>query len=148
MRYFLLDADMDYVQNVARNFHDTMLNIVTPILIVLGGLATIYAIYLGVMYAKAEDPNKRKEVQRRLIGAVVGVIIIIVGVILCTVIDWENIIKNNGDLINPPSSGTGSSSSGGGGGSSNVTEEAFGFVPQTTTGFVVSSAIKMLFAII
>ena len=73
---------------IAGIFAGLMKSIVGPVLIVLGAAAAAYAIYLGVMYAKAEDANKRKEVQGRLIGAAVGLVIILVGIALCFAVDW------------------------------------------------------------
>ena len=71
-----------------------MEDILGPILIVIGAAAALYAIYLGVMYAKAEDANKRKEVQGRLIGAAIGVVIILVGISLCYAVKWEDLVSN------------------------------------------------------
>ena len=67
MRKFLLEnaaatdtkSDLTEIANV---FKGAMEKLVGPILIVIGAAAAIYAIYLGVMYAKAEDANKRKEI--------------------------------------------------------------------------------------
>lgn len=67
-----------------------------PIFTVLGLAAVAYAIYLGVQYARAEDASKRKEVQGRLIGAVIGGVIIIAGASLCYALDWQSIIANFG----------------------------------------------------
>ena len=85
-----------------------MKKILGPILTVIGVLAIIYAIYLGVMYAKAEDANKRKEVQGRLIGACVGAVIIVVAVTLCFSINWVSVFENfSGVDIEDPSATTG-----------------------------------------
>ena len=67
-----------------------------PIFTVLGIAAIGYAIYLGVQYARAEDASKRKEVQGRLIGAVIGGVIIVAGAALCYALDWGSIIANFG----------------------------------------------------
>lgn len=64
-----------------------------PIFTVLGIAAIGYAIYLGVQYARAEDASKRKEVQGRLIGAVIGGVIIVAGAALCYSLDWGAIVK-------------------------------------------------------
>ncbi|MGN0961589.1 MAG: Mbov_0395 family pilin-like conjugal transfer protein [Christensenellales bacterium] len=94
MRNFLLDG-VSTLTEIADKFQSAMENIVGPVLIVIGAAAAIFAIYLGVMYAKAEDANKRKEVQGRLIGAAIGVVIIVVGIILCYAIDWKNLVDSN-----------------------------------------------------
>lgn len=67
--------------------------IMGPIFTVLGLAAIGYAIYLGVQYARAEDATKRKEVQGRLIGAVIGGVIIVAGAALCYALDWGAIVQ-------------------------------------------------------
>ena len=64
-----------------------------PIFTVLGIAAIGYASYLGVQYARAEDASKRKEVQGRLIGAVIGGVIIVAGAALCYALDWGSIVS-------------------------------------------------------
>lgn len=95
-KFFLATASHDQatLSDIAKVFSGAMKEIVAPVLIVIGAAAAIYAVYLGVMYAKAEDTNKRKEVQGRLIGAAIGVVIIIVGIILCYAINWASIVDS------------------------------------------------------
>ena len=92
MKRFLLETSRS-LKSIANSFAGLMKDIVAPILIVIGAAAAIYAIYLGVMYAKAEDANKRKEVQGRLIGAAIGVVIILVGITLCYAVNWEGLVN-------------------------------------------------------
>ena len=92
MKNFLLDGDKSSLTQIATTFKSAMESVVGPVLIVIGAAAAIFAIYLGVMYAKAEDANKRKEVQGRLIGAAIGVVIIIVGITLCYAVDWAGLV--------------------------------------------------------
>lgn len=68
--------------------------ILGPVLTVIGVIAVGYAIYLGILYAKAEDAQKRKDVQGRLIGAIIGVVIAIVGATLCFALDWTSIFNS------------------------------------------------------
>ena len=82
----------DFVAGVNKIFNWVM----GPIFTVLGIAAIGYAIYLGVQYARAEDASKRKEVQGRLIGAVIGGVIIVAGAALCYALDWGSIIANFG----------------------------------------------------
>ena len=97
MRNLLLDGvSYTTLEQVAEGFEKIMGNIIGPVLIVIGALAAIYAVVLGVQYAKAEDANKRKEVQGRLIGAAIGVIIIVVGVTLVYALPWKDIYTNFG----------------------------------------------------
>ncbi|MBQ7352015.1 MAG: hypothetical protein IJW59_04065 [Clostridia bacterium] len=71
-----------------------MESIVGPIMIALGAVLAVYMVYLGVMYAKAEDANKRKELMGRLIGCAIGIVIIIVGITLCYAINWVDLYAN------------------------------------------------------
>ena len=73
---------------VATGVSKIMKNIVGPIMIAIGVFFTILIIYLGVMYAKAEDANKRKELMGRLIGCGIGLVIILVGIALVYSINW------------------------------------------------------------
>ena len=57
-------------------------DIIFPILIVVAAVGTIYAIYLGVMMAKAENAEKREEAKKRIINAVIAIVIMIVLVLL------------------------------------------------------------------
>jgi hypothetical protein len=98
MRFLLSDSSwakdsVTTVKDLGGVVTGIMKNILGPVLLIIGSAAVLFAIYLGVMYAKAEDANKRKEVQGRLIGAVIGVVIIIVGVTLCYAINWETIVN-------------------------------------------------------
>ena len=102
---FLLAQATD-LYGVANGMNDLMKKILGPVLTVVGVMAIVYAIYLGVMYAKAEDANKRKEVQGRLIGACIGATIIIVVVTLCFSIDWADVYwtianRNCAKLLHP-----------------------------------------------
>ena len=95
MRYMLTTgtATDSSLTSIANTLAGLMKQLIGPILIVIGAAAAIYAIYLGVMYAKAEDANKRKEVQGRLIGAAIGVVIILVGITLCYAINWSALVE-------------------------------------------------------
>ena len=79
---------------IATGISSLIKKILAPVLTVIGVAAVLYAIYLGVMYAKAESADKRKEVQGRLIGACIGAVIIVVGATLCFSLDWSTIFTN------------------------------------------------------
>lgn len=89
----LLTSDNGFY-DIAEGINDLMKKILGPVLIVIGVLAVAYAIYLGVLYAKAEDAGKRKEVQGRLIGALIGAVIIIAGMTLCFSINWIQLFNS------------------------------------------------------
>ena len=92
------------ISQIAMSMNQILKKIVGPILSAIGIAAIIYAIYLGVMFAKAESADKRKEVQGRLIGACIGAVIIVVGATLCFSLNWVGIFKSFSDI---PDIGTG-----------------------------------------
>lgn len=79
------------IENAAKGFSGIVQSILGPVFTVIGVVAVIYAIYLGILYAKAESADKRKEVQGRLIGACIGAVIIVAGATLCYALDWYSI---------------------------------------------------------
>ena len=83
----------DTLSAIATQIGDIINNIVSPVLMVIGSAGVIYAIILGVNYIKAETPDKRKEAQSRLINAIIGVIIIIAGIVICRSINWATIVE-------------------------------------------------------
>ena len=79
------------LSQVARAMDQILRKIVGPILSAIGIAAVLYAIYLGVQFAKAESAEKRKDIQGRLIGACIGAVIIIVAATLCFALKWAEI---------------------------------------------------------
>ncbi|MBR4745550.1 MAG: hypothetical protein IK070_02455 [Clostridia bacterium] len=61
---------------------DLMNTIIVPLLIVLGTAGTIYAIILGVNFARAESSDKREEAKKRIINFVIGFVVTIVLLVL------------------------------------------------------------------
>ena len=87
------DASIDDWDKLAQAFRGIMQTIIGPVLTVIGVAGVVYAIILGINYAKAEDADGRKKVQGRLIGAVVGAVIIVAGATLCFALDWAGIFN-------------------------------------------------------
>lgn len=69
-----------------------------PILILVGTAGSIYAIVLGVNFSKAESADKREEAKKRMINAIIGLVVTIVLLILLklftanaqAIADWIN----------------------------------------------------------
>ena len=94
MMNFLL-ATYDSMEAVATGIMDDLFKkILGPVFAVIGVAAIIYAIILGINYAKAEDADARKKVQGRLIGALIGAVIIIAGATLCFSINWQKVFES------------------------------------------------------
>ena len=64
------------------NVLDTLL---LPVIIVLGTAGMIYGIVLGVQFAKAETADKREEAKKRMINAIIGIVIMLILLILMKV---------------------------------------------------------------
>jgi len=83
----LLLADVDSagsdLVNTAYQTFKTVVGYVMPAVIgVVGLFAIIYAVILGVKYAKAEDTDKREEAKKHLVAAVIGMVVAIVFVLI------------------------------------------------------------------
>lgn len=69
-----------------------------PILILVGTAGSIYAIILGVNFSKAESADKREEAKKRMINAIIGLVVTMILLILLklftanaeTIADWIN----------------------------------------------------------
>lgn len=69
-----------------------------PVLILVGTAGSIYAIVLGVNFSKAESADKREEAKKRMINAIIGLVVTIVLLILLklftanadTIANWIN----------------------------------------------------------
>ena len=57
---------------------DLMNAALVPLLVIVGTAGSIYAVVLGVNYARAETTDKREEAKKRLINAVIGLVVMIV----------------------------------------------------------------------
>ena len=57
-----------------------------PILILVISAGTIYAVVLGVNFARAETSDKREEAKKRLINAIIGIVIIFVLLLLLQIL--------------------------------------------------------------
>lgn len=69
-----------------------------PIIIILGTAGSIFVIVLGVNFSKAESADKREEAKKRMINAIIGVVVTILLLILVklftnnaeTIVQWIN----------------------------------------------------------
>lgn len=66
---------LDVVLNALTNF-------INPILIVVAVAGMVYAIVVGVRFAKADDKNAREEAKQKLIYVIVGIVATIILVAL------------------------------------------------------------------
>ena len=89
--------------------------ILYAIMAITAAAGMIYAIYLGINLARAEDQSKRDEAKKRLITTIISVAVVVVLIIFFNVLLPEIIsaVAQPGDLPNANPSGSGSGSTGG-----------------------------------
>ena len=84
----------DKVVNTAYESFIDVVNIVLPIILgVVLVFGLIYSIILGVNYARAEDSNARDEAKKRLIGAIVGIVVALVLMAVIWLVLSSDVIK-------------------------------------------------------
>ncbi len=87
--YSMLLATPDWVKTLTK----AVKNVLNPILIVACLVGIIYAIWVGITFARAEDSNARKEAKQKLITVIVGIVAAIALIILFYWLIW--MIDNN-----------------------------------------------------
>jgi len=60
-------------------------NLIPVLLGIVGSLGAVYCIFLGIKYAKADDPQEHEKAKKGLINAVLGFVIIFVLLIMLKV---------------------------------------------------------------
>lgn len=57
---------------------DLINSLMTPLLAIVGALGSLYCVFLGVKYAKAEEPQDREKAKSHLKNAIIGFVLIFV----------------------------------------------------------------------
>ena len=76
------DGMSDFYQSVFDPVVQILDAMLVPILILIGTAGSIYAIILGVNFSKAESSDKREEAKKRMINAIIGLVVTILLLIL------------------------------------------------------------------
>lgn len=80
------DPNIDDAQSFYKRVFEPVVEILdamlVPILILVGTAGSIYAIVLGVNFSKAESADKREEAKKRMINAIIGLVVTILLLIL------------------------------------------------------------------
>ena len=72
-------------------------NILTPMLLIVGAVGSLYCVILGVKYAKAEEPQDREKAKNAIIGFVlIFVLILALKLLTPIMVEWVN--KNGGNI--------------------------------------------------
>ena len=88
-----LDTGITWVDTLVK----AVMNIINPILILVAVAGIIYAIVVGVKFARAEDKGARDEAKQKLITVIIG---IVVTVVLIALFMWiSNYLQDNPDFF-------------------------------------------------
>ena len=85
--------------------------LLTPLLGIVGAAGAIYCVFLGVKYARAEEPQEREKAKGALKNAIIGFVLIFVlllalRLLMPIMINWVN-QNANSQIITPSSVQTG-----------------------------------------
>ena len=70
-----------WIFNILNPIFSVLQSLLLPVIIILGIAGMVYAIVLGVQFARAESSDQRDAAKKRLINAVIGVVIMLVALI-------------------------------------------------------------------
>lgn len=81
--------------DVAQPIVELLNELMTPLLMVVGALGSLYCVILGIKYAKAEEPQDREKAKGSLKSAVLGFILIFVlmlalNLMMPQMVNWVN----------------------------------------------------------
>ena len=63
-------------------------NIIAPILVIVATAGTLYAIVVGVKFAKADNKEEREEAKQKLISVIVGIVVTLILIALFYFLAW------------------------------------------------------------
>lgn len=101
--------EADWYKNIFNPITSLLDSMLVPILIVVGTAGSIYAIVLGVNFSKAETADKREEAKKRMINAVIGIVVMIILLVLLklftanahSIATWINNMSGGGAVETP-----------------------------------------------
>ena len=85
-------ADSGWIKEIEGTVEDIVKAVLWPAIAIILTIGIVYVIILGVNYAKAETSDKKEEAKKRIINAVVGVVIMLALIIILNVV-VENLDK-------------------------------------------------------
>ena len=89
-----VSSGIKWVDNILKPVVELLETLLQPLLILVATAGIIYVVILGVNYARAETSDKKDEAKKRIINAVVGLVITIVLLFLLFIL-----IKNIDTII-------------------------------------------------
>ena len=82
-----VDPKLQFLENIC----NTLESLLWPVLIVVASVGSLYAIYLGINMAKAEDASKREEAKKHVINVVIAMAVVIVFILLIQTVIIPNL---------------------------------------------------------
>lgn len=99
--YALDISDKILEPDAVKNFNDVanaitliVKKILGPIFSIVGVAMVILTIRIGFDYAKSQDASEREKNKGKLIGMIVGCVIMVAGAVLCFAINWAHVYAN------------------------------------------------------
>ena len=94
-------------ESVSNPIIDLIYALLTPLLGIVGAAGAIYCVFLGVKYARAEEPQEREKAKQALKNAIIGFVLIFVlllalRLLMPIMINWVN--ERAGTTVITPSS--------------------------------------------
>ncbi len=79
---YTFNTGQEWLDSMLTTIRDIIETIVVPVIVIVATVGLIYAIVLGVNYAKAETTDQKEEAKKRIINVVVGALLMIVLMLL------------------------------------------------------------------
>ena len=79
-------ADSGWIKEIEGTVGEIIDAVLWPAIAIILTIGIVYVIILGVNYAKAETSDKKEEAKKRIINAVVGVVIMLALIIILKVV--------------------------------------------------------------
>ncbi len=73
-----VSANQPDFEKVSQPIIDLIKNLLAPVIGIVGALGSIYCVFLGVKFAKAEEPQEREKAKSHLKNAIIGFVLIFV----------------------------------------------------------------------
>lgn len=70
-------TEYPWLESIVDPILDILKGLLVPLLIIVGTAGSIYAVILGVNFARAETADKREEAKKRMINAIIGLVVMI-----------------------------------------------------------------------
>ena len=72
-----LVAAYPWLQSIVDPILNILQALLVPLLIIVGTAGSIYAVILGVNFARAETADKREEAKKRMVNAIIGLVVMV-----------------------------------------------------------------------